>query len=408
MAEEIGRIAFFDVKRAGFYSFNDNDEAIDGDMDVILSALGNWVSDRSFENTLPCEDDNRLRKKVYCRGLYKCPRTGDYLIVLWKSESDGNGNILGVAANSSVKSASKAVITLPEEAPDGVKHIWGKPCYYWYITSINKFASIRFPHSNADTYLFGRYLRDFANFRYVYPGRKCAEVIHPNPGADKDRVYYKVTFAGEDGLSRALFRFDYELFMRRSGREFLKNARQNITHVVIRDTIGAVVADERAWWVQAFDKLPFVRDERPELKQEKQIELIVGGSPSVKEIDELFDFYEQGYAAGSTWNNIGFKQEGKSGQTKWLNEYVLREEISIPYTIAKNEHFSAEELYEFIDIKRNEFISSINLKHKEQEVAGHEADINVQEAANNGVDADIQEVARDAVNINILGVAGAN
>ncbi|WP_159194073.1 hypothetical protein [Klebsiella pneumoniae] len=104
MAEEAGRLTFFDVTKAGFYNGKDEVQK-SADIVNILDSLSSWVCSRSFEETLPLVDDSRLRKKVYCRGVHKDEKTGDYFFVLWKSELDGNGNLQGVAPDSKVNSS---------------------------------------------------------------------------------------------------------------------------------------------------------------------------------------------------------------------------------------------------------------------------------------------------------------
>ncbi len=361
MAEEAGRLTFFDVTKAGLYNTKDELQE-SANIISILDSMTDWVCSISFEETLPLIDDSRLRKKVYCRGIHKDEGSGDYFIVLWKSELDGNGNLLGVAPDSKVNSASSETITLTDDMTDGKKYIWGKPCYYWYIPKLKKFAAIRFPHSNSDTYLFSRYIRDFANFRMPFPGRKISEVTRANQGG-KDIKFSTVTFEGDDGRSRARFIFEAGQYMKKAGRVNIKKIKESITHIVIRDTIGAKVDDKRAWWVKAFDKFPVLRDEVPKTHKERQIELIVEEKPTAKQIDELFDYYEEDYSFGSSWNNIGFKQGGKTGQTKWLNEYVMRDYLNANYSATDNAHISAEKLAELINSKRDELISGLDVEH---------------------------------------------
>lgn len=359
MAEESGRLTFFDVCKAGFYSSDKHELQTITNIVDIVQELCEWVNDRDFEETVPLLDDSRLRKKVYCRGIHRDEGTGDFFLVLWKSELDGNGNLQGVAPNSKVGANSNKVVVLTEDMTDGINYIWGKACYYWYIPSLQKIASIRFPHSNTDAYLFERYLRDFVNFRMDHFGRKESEVTKPNPGG-KDIKYKVVTFESDDGESRARFLFETKQYMKKSGRETIKKIRQSITHIVIRDTIGAIVSDKRAWWAKAFDKFPILKDDVPATKREKQIELIIEETPTEKQIDELFDFYDDGYSVGSSWNNIGFRQDGKQGQTKWLDEYVLRDYINATYSVESKEHFSAEKLSEILLAKREELIAGLD------------------------------------------------
>ncbi|MCF1958504.1 hypothetical protein L1K40_28450, partial [Escherichia coli] len=121
MSDELGRITFFEVERLGFYQYKDQEDKDSKSKRTIkqsiseaeiLDNLFNWVNGNSFENTLPLIDDERLKKKVFCRNAYKCNDSGDYFFVLWKSELDGNGNIQGVDASASVSSSVSDIILL--------------------------------------------------------------------------------------------------------------------------------------------------------------------------------------------------------------------------------------------------------------------------------------------------------
>ncbi|CAM3726491.1 hypothetical protein [Xenorhabdus thuongxuanensis] len=217
MSEETGHVTFFEVKKLGFYPCNNLEELQGPSAEDILNNLVTWVNSNIFENTLPVTDDNRLRKKVYCRSVYKCPQTGDYFFVLWKSEEDGNGNIQGVESDASVTESADNIIMLSSERRNGKKYIWGKPCYYWFIPKLNKFASIKFPHSSTDTYLFVRYIRDYVNFRMDYTGRKLTNVQKKN-SLGKPFSYQTATFESEDGKNRVNFLFECQQFMKNAGR----------------------------------------------------------------------------------------------------------------------------------------------------------------------------------------------
>lgn len=376
MSDELGRVTFFEVERFGFYKFLEKEGKDSGknhaekqniSVEAILEKLYEWVNGNNFENTLPLATDGRLKKKVYCRNAYKCPDTGDFFFVLWKSEVDGNGNIQGVDASANVSSSVSDVILLPSEQKGGKKYIWGKPCYYWYISSIDKFAAIKFPHSNTDTYLFARYVKDFVNFRMDYSGRKVSAIKRDN-SAGKEYSYQTATFASDDGDGRVRFLFDYKLFMKKANKISLKARREKITHIVIRDTIGASVPDGRAWWSKMIDYLPGYKAEKPNLKREKQIELVLEETPTVSQLDDLYEFYMDGFTGESSWNNIGFKEGGKYSPPKWLDEYVLRETISAPYSAANKQHISAQTLATLIAAQRDILLQGLDLVEDEESI----------------------------------------
>lgn len=355
MSEELGRLTYFDIEKMGVYNFNGGEPDPNYSPEFFLTKLMKWVNSNTFENTLPIKSDNRLRKKVYCKNIYKCPESGDFFFVLWKSEEDGNGNIQGVEASSPVDESSDGVALLTSDGKSGKKYIWGKPCYYWYITELNKFAAIRFPHSSVDTYSFVSYVRDFVNYRMKFEGKKITPIKQKSV-AGKDFTFNKVTFLSHDNESRAQFLFNSKMFMKKAARETIQQLRANITHLVYRDTIGASGTDGRALLTKIFDVIPAMKKDKPKLTKEKRIELVVEETPSESELNDIIDFYDNGYAVGSTWNNIGFREGGKSSSTKWFDEYVLRDSFKMAYSAADKKHISARMLANTINNQRDRLI----------------------------------------------------
>ncbi|AUT91571.1 TPA: hypothetical protein ACXM4A_001105 [Proteus mirabilis] len=358
MSEELGRLTYFDVEKMGIYGCNGGDIDPRYTPNYFLSELISWVNTNRFENTLPTKDDTRLRKKIYCRNAYKCPTTGDYFFVLWKSEEDGNGNILGVDVNSPVDSDSDTVALLTSDGKEGKKYIWGKPCYYWYITSLNKFVAIKFPHSSTDTYLFASYIKDFVNYRMSFSGKKISKNKRESVGG-KDFIFDRVTFSSDDGKFRTQFLFDYKMFMKKANRETLQRIRGNITHIVYRNTISTSERDERSFFTKLFDGFSMTKEDKPATTKEKRIELLIEETPTQAELNSILEFYDDGFPIKSSWDNIGFREGGKQSETKWFNEYVLRDSFTISYSAASKKHISAVSLANEISKHRDRFIAGL-------------------------------------------------
>lgn len=358
MSEELGRLTYFDIEKMGIYACNGGDADTRFTPEFFLSELIQWVNSSSFENTLPTKDDTRLRKRVYCKNAYRCSITGDFFFVLWKSEEDGNGNILGVDINSPVDGDTDSVVLLTSDGKEGKKYIWGKPCYYWYITSLNKFVAIKFPHSSTDTYLFSSYIKDFVNYRMTFDGTKISKSKRESVGG-KDYEFDRVTFSSMDGKSRTQFLFDYKLFMKKANRETLKQIRGNITHIVYRNTIGTSELDERSFFTKLFDGFSVMSADRPATTKEKRIELVIEETPTETELNSILEFYDDGYPVGSAWDNIGFREGGKQSGTKWFDEYVLRDSFTVSYSAASKKHISAVSLASEIGKHRERFIAGL-------------------------------------------------
>lgn len=375
MSEENGRLTYFDVEKIGIYKCNGGSVDARFDANYFLESLLGWVNDSKFENTLPTKDDNRLRKRVYCKNAYKCPASGDFFFVLWKSEEDGNGNIQGVDVNSPVNGSSDSVVLLSSDGKGGKQYIWGKPCYYWYIAKLNKFAAIKFPHSSTDTYLFASYIKDYVNYRMRFEGKKISKTAGISAGG-KDYNFNTVTFSGDDGESRTQFLFKYKLFLKKAERDTIQKLRTSITHLVYRNIIGTSEADNRSLFIKIFDAFSNEKEGDLALSKERKIELVVEETPTLNELNGILDYYDDGFQADS-WNNIGFRENGKNSATKWFNEYVLRDSITVNYSSADKKHISAVGLAGIINGMRDRLVAGLDADKDDNaanDAQGHDLD----------------------------------
>ena len=164
-----GRMNFFEVEQCGLYSTGSKDSHGCG-MEETFNMIHSWVKGRPFSSTIPWDPDrsHRNRPKVYCKDIYKSDTTGDYVIVLWKSDLSGTEGLLGVPEDD--LSGSHDVIKHSNNH-NGKKVIWGRPCYYWVVPNLNLVVSIKFDHSLCDSQLFQDYISSCMTNRVKHPNR---------------------------------------------------------------------------------------------------------------------------------------------------------------------------------------------------------------------------------------------
>ncbi|MGP6473649.1 hypothetical protein [Rahnella aceris] len=370
-------ITFFDINACGFYRLKHSAKDLDykfGDLNVVVNDLSEWLQDKNFEDTLPWDAaDQPLKQKVYCRGIVTDPHTKDSVIVLYRAVGDGNGihgikigSKIGANVQGTVKAGSKVGL-------DEV--IWGEACYYWLIPEFNKIASIRFPHSYADTYLFCNYFTQHINNNSKFGTRKKTKrevEARNNPG----RVVpiYNVTFQYKDkkGSCNCVFKFLVEETKLTAANEDLKALRAKITQTIIRDTTSTRLEDPRQPLLQlsstalaslfgepARDKL---LGRPPKLVQPKKIQVIVDGAPSLEELNQLFQMREE----DSSWVDVGFKLVDNDNPI-WLTNYVARTKLSIESSEGK-EHYSPEFLLNQINLIRTDLVQQLKKQAEQKRI----------------------------------------
>jgi hypothetical protein len=346
---QIGHMNFFQVNECGLYKVKDS--SIHGlDITETFSLLQNWKSENRMADTIPWDPKTRSAKsKCYCRESYFDIETGDYLVVLWKSDTDNTGSLLGAQEDS--RDGSKEVFKFSNEN-NGKKVIWGRPCYYWIIPSLNTVVSIRFEHSVCDSALFQEYLTACITNK----------VKHKNKVIDyTEHSYARISFTEGEDKYKYSYRFDMSLKTLDTGNASLIKF-SHVTHIIRRETISTKSAkDERAFWLKLFDKaVPYTRSNN---SSQRQIEIIAEANPTKGEIKEIISAYlknkDENESTGR-WDNVGFQTpEGRI----WADKFRVKDQIVIPDTDYKV--FPADFLYSKIKGNRSNFLAQIQSNNLE-------------------------------------------
>ncbi|QZQ52003.1 hypothetical protein K6L24_09680 [Erwinia persicina] len=373
---DVGSVTFFDINAFGFYRLKRDSKNLDykfGTLTEVIHDLTEWLKDKNFEDTLPWSaDEQPLKQKVYCRGIVTDPETKDSIIVLYRGVGDGNG-IHGIKVGSKIGSNVTGTVKAGSKVgKDEV--IWGEALYYWIIPELNKIASIRFPHSFADTYLFCNYFSQHVNNNSRFGERKKSKrevESKNNPG----RVVpiYNVTFPFGNGKEKCncVFKFTAEETKLKAAKENLAALRAKITQTIIRDTTATRLEDPREPILQlsstALASLfgASVRNavigEPPQLVQPKKIQVTVDGAPSLEELNTLFKMREE----DSDWVDVGFKLVNDDNPI-WLTSYVARTKLPIDGSEGK-EHYSPEFLLSNINLIRGDLLHQVKQQLEENQ-----------------------------------------
>lgn len=336
----IGNMNFFQVNECGLYKLKDN-KTYGLELAETFNLLHSWRKAHHFADTIPWDPAARSSKsKCYCKDIAKDDGTGDFLVVLWKSDTDSTGGLLGAPEDETKGDVIKFGNQLR-----GQKIIWGRPCYYWVIPKHQSVISIRFDHSVCDSQLFQEYVAACITNRIKYTDK---DVEHTPSG------FARISYNEADMQYRFAYRFDISLrSLNTANSEFTKLAKK-VTHIVKRETLKINLKDERAEWVKMFDKfLPYVSAKSDSKK--RRIEFKVEAKPTVAEIKNLIEKYAKAERKASDWDNVGFLND--DGTTVWVDKYRLKDDITI--TDVNHEWFPAKFLLEKLMANRERYLRPI-------------------------------------------------
>jgi|GEM_PF-2467382 len=337
-----GYMTYFNVEHCGLYKIK-GDKCLGLDLSETFDKIMDWVQDRPLSTTIPW-DPNTTRDnkpKVYCKHVYKDPKTGHFLIVLWKSDHHSSGTMWGVDENEA-SGSDKIVKTSTKHRGKNV--IWGRPCYYWIIPEYKAVVSIKFDHSLCDAELFKDFVKHAITNRVKHDGKyKLSENGYA-------RIAHNSTKYNE---VKCLYRFSMVTKSLATDNVSLQKLVNSITHVITRDTIVVNGKNDRADFVNKFNSL-FPATTLGKKIKEKRIEVIAESRPSMKEVKELIEKHAKDNRKPCEWNNIGFSTDKG---TVWIDKYRLRDEIVI--LADEEQYFPADVLYSHIYENINRYIQPL-------------------------------------------------
>ncbi|RLL52304.1 hypothetical protein D8Y20_07260 [Mariprofundus sp. EBB-1] len=337
-----GHMNFFKVNKCGLYKANLN-KPFGCELEETIDLIGEWIMGKPLQATIPWDPSSKTSvPKCYCKDFYKDEDTGDFLLVLWKSDSDSAGTIWGAEED---KAAGAGKVIEYTNKYGGKKVIWGRPCYYWIIPSLNTVVSIKFDHSVCDAIMFSDYISSAVENR----------VKHSNKNKTQTATgQIRLSFSDDKTPYNYRYRFDMGLRSLLTSSVELKSLVSSVTHIIKRETVLVDVQNKRGGWVRTLNKfLPKV-SLNPKMKQ-RHIEVKAEASPTVEEIKDIIEKYAKENRKPKDWNNVGFLN--KDGQTTWADRYRLHSSIKV--AVDNVNVFGASQLYDEIRGKRDMIIKPL-------------------------------------------------
>lgn len=359
-----GLVTFFKYKKLGFARRND-DYFEPLSMGNMLDSLQEWFKDRvSLEDTLLWDDQTvgfSHRKKVYLKSIEKDDDTDDYIVILWRAIGKGDG-VYGIKADANLEDNN---LYNADDNVGSSRVIWGEAAYYWFIPSLDIFASIRFPNSIADTDLMNRYMRDYVELHSNFRKKKVVEKESKRGRGKYLSISFSPTTPGESG--NLWFQIYSEQYKKPTTETDLESLASEITHFVKRDVISAQVIQQNGW-TKLFQNFPFISSQVT--RANRKVEVNIEARPTVQELKELMRLYENEYDVGDDWTNIGFKKEGSG--IIWLDKFVVKSVLSVNDLVGGGRdntgHYTIERLFKSMEFTRNKLLYAFIEEQQEEAV----------------------------------------
>lgn len=342
----VGHMNYFNVNECGLYKYQDA-HSHGCALDETFELIHQWVLGRTMSETLPWDPSTSRSgsPKCYCHDIYKDDATGDFLLVLWKSEGDETGTVWGAQENGAMGEGRVIKYT---DTYKGRKVIWGRPCYYWVVPSHNVVISIKFDFSVCDSNLFQDWVTACINNRVDHPDKKRETT---ESGA------IRLSYTRGNGAAEQRYRFGFDVTLKTlsTSSKQLGALAAKVTHVLRRETVTLASArDERAEWVKLFDKLPYLAAKPKTLR--RQIEIRAEAKPTATEIKQIIEQFAKVNRRRADWENVGFVTEDG---ILWVDSYRLKNMIELDHN-ANEGTLTAAALYSQIEVDRDDLLAPLS------------------------------------------------
>lgn len=340
-----GHLNFFSIEECGLYKHGSK-VAKGLEVGETFELIYQWVKGKPIEDTIPWDPSTSRsdEAKCYCHDIYKCEDSGEFLLVLWKSDTNSSGSIWGAQAGAQTGESEVVEYT---NSYRGRKMIWGRPCYYWVIPDLNTVVSIKVDHSVCDSGLFQEWVSKCITNRISHENKRRTET-------ESGMVRFEFSDGSDLSCGRYSYRFDVKLRSINTGNAQMQDLASRVTHIVRRETIKLNAGfDERPAWIKLFDGIPHL-PVKPKAKT-RQIEVRAEVKPTATEIRQIIETFAKENRKRSDWDNVGFATADKG--VVWVDTYRLHQKVNFSKDVASV--FSAAELHEQLTSKRNRLVAEV-------------------------------------------------
>lgn len=331
MQKEDVRIRLYTIEDCGFYRRGSQDPQY-GLIDEIIEDLKDWVSNRNINQTCTYNPEGNFLK-TYCCDI-RSNSCGDFLITIWNETASNDGTIAFIDGD---KPVGKADLSIAEV--DG-GNIPGYPTYFWFMPSIDKFATIQLSGSTRNGVRnLGEYLRNYMKWHSSYANREHSKQGHLFFEEEISVLNYRITSYSDKTSSypipeNMIVKFNF--FLHEKGgksEDFIRQNRNSIQRALFKSTLTLSSSEEKGFVERFFDVFSINKERmNHELNFSYNMEF---NNPSEEEVEALIKAWRRLEAESeSEWEDLGFEvlEECSIRKTKkvWMSKYIASSVFRLP------------------------------------------------------------------------------
>lgn len=283
------RVRFFDIKKAGIYSWGGSEPAFSNISDMLVKAY-KWAKDgRDFSatTTYEPEPDKDILRTFFCDWA-RDNTEKDSVLILWNEIPNDNGVIYGMSPSK--KPGEKSMMTT---GFGKIPAIPGFPSYFWFIPERNIFASIVFEHSIQGKGNLDRFLKGYLENRSPYrvKNEKGKVIGYSKDGKESENheelyAWFKSVTASREGIEKEL--------EANIGR---------IRRMIKRETLYYQVEDQRKTIERFFSGLT---KETPIFNDGRNVNHEIAFKPNINQLREIINNFSESTKTSGSIKNVGF------------------------------------------------------------------------------------------------------
>lgn len=308
--KEWAKVDFYRVSQVGYYKHAGKTSEFCS-LGQLLHELHTWVAGKTIELTGTFNDNADVQNApVFVADLQS--EGGNFLLSTWNQVPALGGNSASIPKTATVGKAKPATSSVP------AGNIPGYPTYFWFIPSLNVFATIRLENATLNgQQALRRYLESFL----------ATSTSYARYSKDLPPKLLGYSRAAGDPPSKVRSRFHTHPYVKDGAHARILAEAPNIRKVIRKTELNLQTAEDSALWQKLLRKTHL----SPATKAQAlsiPIEYEVATSVTTPEVQEMINDFN---ASTSSYEDYGFVLKN-NGQQLWLSRSLAKDRVSVTIT----------------------------------------------------------------------------
>ena len=347
------KLSFYKVHRCGYYEYGQHQPNF-GSLSDTLNQLRTWAQPgkKPLVETCPFEvNPDSSTDNTFCFAIEGHTATDDYILTTWNQMPTFESGIRCVLGSDPVGKASVTISDVPKNS------IPGYPTYFWFIPSLNAFATIRFDErANGHTNLL-HFMKGFLT--------KCTSYVQWDKNEEAKIVGY--SNAKDKDPYNLYPQFKSSLYQKAGQIEFLLSNCKRITKIKRKETLTWLDQPKRHIIKSIFQDLGVFDEDKP--VQECKMIYEISHTPTREELKIIIETWQQDHEV--KWEDIGFKLKKESSWCM-LSRAFAKDTVEIEVSHDDVGIINAKSLLNAIVSKRTYLLDSLNSVESHNEIEDSE------------------------------------